>query len=231
VGGFTATITGSGFSTVSFTSILFGGAAATNINVINDTTLTLTYPANPPGWVSVIFYYDDAVYGFTGYDPIIKTNFFYYEPTYLNLGLSSANINFMPTITDLATANLLTGSTIYTVSTNYPDGYLLDMSMADTTLRCINNGAGSPNPSATIPTGVTSGAINSGSYGWAVQNNQPSGNTGWSAVPSSYNLKTTTSAKPSPAGEQTTAWFGVRADINTIPCVYSGTILITAVLR
>jgi hypothetical protein len=51
LGGNTVTITGSGFTGT--TSVTFGGNAATNVHVTNDTTMTVTVPAGNVGTVSV----------------------------------------------------------------------------------------------------------------------------------------------------------------------------------
>lgn len=88
-GGNTVTITGSGFSAinttlmdgVNFTSIKFGGVNATNITVINDTTMTLTVPAHSPvpnisTFVNVEFNYTDS-YGFVYTQN--KTSFYEYR--------------------------------------------------------------------------------------------------------------------------------------------------------
>lgn len=64
------TITGSGFSSVSFTRITVGGVSATNVVVVNDTTLRLTVPSyiitagETTELVDVAFYYADG-FGFT----------------------------------------------------------------------------------------------------------------------------------------------------------------------
>ncbi len=48
------TITGTGFTGLSFaTIVVFGGAAATNVTVVNTTTITATTPAHAPGAVDV----------------------------------------------------------------------------------------------------------------------------------------------------------------------------------
>src|SRR5437879_9406032 len=50
-GGTSVTLNGTGFTAGA--TVTFGSANATNVVVINDTTITATTPANPPGAINV----------------------------------------------------------------------------------------------------------------------------------------------------------------------------------
>ena len=68
-GGTPVTITGSDFTSLGTTSVTFGGAAASNVVVVNTTTITCITPAHSAGDVNVVVTNDfgsDTLYnGFT----------------------------------------------------------------------------------------------------------------------------------------------------------------------
>jgi hypothetical protein len=71
VGGTQITITGVGFD--SSTTVTVGGVAATNVNVVNSTTIRATTPAHAAGTVDVVV--------MVGSNSVPKSGFLYFDPT------------------------------------------------------------------------------------------------------------------------------------------------------
>ncbi len=79
-GGFTVTITGTGFDTGGLTGVTFGGTSGTSLNVLDDTTATIVAPAKTAGQVDVIVTgpggSNTLTNGFRYWDPAVEgTNY------------------------------------------------------------------------------------------------------------------------------------------------------------
>ena len=74
-GGYTITVTGTGF--LGTPTVTFGGTACTNVNLVNSTTLTCTNPAKSAGTVAVAVTNSDSQVGSLGSAFTYATNSFY----------------------------------------------------------------------------------------------------------------------------------------------------------
>lgn len=82
LGGTNVTMTGANFQTTGTTTVTFDGVPATNVTVVNDTTITVTTPAHPLGTVDVVVT-----------NPDLQTGTFPGAFTYIPPAPSVTNIN------------------------------------------------------------------------------------------------------------------------------------------
>ncbi|HET7892664.1 MAG TPA: IPT/TIG domain-containing protein, partial [Candidatus Sulfotelmatobacter sp.] len=105
-GGAAVTLTGSNF--VTGASVTIGGVAATNVTVVNGTTITATTPANSPGTANVTITNPDAD------SATLSAGFTYLSyppPTLSSIAPASGSINGGTAVT-LAGSNFLSGATV-----------------------------------------------------------------------------------------------------------------------
>lgn len=151
-GGTSITLTGTHLTGT--TSVKFGGVAATNVNVVNDTTVTADTPAHADGAVNVVvttpYGSDSLVAGYTYFTPPALTS------VTSNSGTASGNVGVTLTGTHLTGTSSITFDGVAATSVNVVNA---------TTVTAVTpaHAAGAVDVSITTPTG-TSTLVNGYTY-------------------------------------------------------------------
>lgn len=189
--------------------------------------ISFTTPAHVAGAVAVSVAYHDT-YGFTGYTPMTAT-YTYVEP-YINMSMTGNNIYISYNqAAQLGNGTIKGDVNEITVNTNNTYGYQMTMTTSGSSLVCASDAG------KTIPTIAGDGSLTAAHFGWRAETssqafNSIAGDSGWRAISSSQTLRSTSAPRPSPTGETTYLYFGVKGDLSIQACSdYVLQLMITAV--